>query len=435
MELSRQITIVSAFGRGVWLAAALAKEGLKVTLIDVTSKLGLWPAEDAEGPFGFFRSDRLQELQLERIFCEDHFEEVPSGFTIWLEQGPVEFKSPLTGFYFEKKGWPSAYADVMNLPGQKQKNNAVYKSLGSQKFQQHWILNLAHQWSSTVYRPSVKALEGGKASSLLSTFYVRSATRTGAEKSLRWLREKDVEVLNQAEIMDISFGPGPTVTGVELQGGSQGLLKTDQLAWMLTSEETYFLDPKLGAKLYPGGMSEPEWGWVRYRIRLNDCPERETLPLHLLMMKDLNSPWTHENLMILQRTATADQFDAWIRLPNVQRFNKEYLVQRGEALCALLVEKMALSQPQIQTYPQEYYYSYNQLGASRFPVFAQESQRVFAKTGRKLGNVDFDGPETWREYSWEEQLDSQEQIRLRIVRWWHQQIQKMQSQNRKDKNP
>ncbi len=434
MEFSQQVTLVSAFGRGHWLAAALAKEGLKVTLIDVSSRLGVWPSEDVEGPFGFFRNDRITPLQTERIFSEDPFEEVSNGFTLMLKEGPIEFKSPLTGFYFDREKWSQSVFNLM-APGnanEVSQHPQVYNAINSKNFMNQWVVHFSHQWASTTYVPSARAARHGKALSLLSSFYVRNATRKGLDNSLAWLQDKNVEVLKQSEIKDFSFGSGKTISGLELLGEKQGLFRTDQLVWMLTSEESYYINEKVAKYLY-GAALEPEWCWVRYRVKLADCSERNSLPLHIVHMRDLHSPWTHENMLVLQRTALADQFDAWIRIPNVQRFNKEYLTHRGEAMCAMISEKITSSAPQIHTYPQEYYYTYSQLGASRFPVFAEVSS---VPRGRSLfGNLYLDGPEVWTQYAWDVMFEKQDSIRVEIANWWKLGLQKFQKmQARKGSN-
>lgn len=426
MEFSQQVTLVSAFGRGHWLAAALAKEGLKVTLIDVSSDLGVWPSEDVEGPFGFFRNDRVTPLQIEHIFSEGPFEEVDSGFTMMLKEGPLEFKSPLTGFYFNRQKWSQAVFNLM-APGSSNEvsqHPQVYAGIKSKKFSDHWAVHFSHQWASTTYLPSARAAGSGKALSLLSSFFVRNATRMGLEKSLSWLQEKNVEVLKQSEIKDISFGPGKTITGLELLGEKRGLFKTDQLVWMLTSEESFYINDKLAKHLYNQGALEPEWCWLRYRVKLAECAERNSLPLHMVHLRDLYSPWTHENMLVLQRTALPDQFDAWMHIPNVQRFNKEYLTNRGSALVEQLGEKISTSDPQIQNFPQEYYYTYGQLGPSRFPVFAESS--ALQRGGVGFGNLYLDGPEVWSQYSWNVMFEKQEIIRAEIANRWKLGLQRYQ---------
>jgi hypothetical protein len=222
--------------------------------------------------------------------------------------------------------------------------------------------------------------------------------------------------------MDASFGAGKMITGLELSGEKQGLFRTEQLVWMLSSEETYFLNPKLGKYFFPEGPLEPEWCWVRYRIGLQDCFERNRLPIHCVITHDLSSPWTHENMMVLERTSLPDQFDVWMRIPSVQRFNKEYLTIRSLGLKDIIVERMSLADPQILNFPQEYYYTYAQLGASRFPVF---SQKQSSRRGRvAYANLHLDSPEEWTHFSWTSYFETDEAVRSQILAWWKEKLLK-----------
>jgi hypothetical protein len=101
---------------------------------------------------------------------------------------------------------------------------------------------------------------------------------------------------------------------------------------------------------------------------------------------------------------------------NVQRFNKEYLRIRGEKIMEILRRRLNLSLPEIQSFPQEFYYPYSQLGPSSFPVFAQgqESRRDRAE----FKNLSLDGPEVWKNFSWEDQFENQSLIRESLMKWW-----------------
>lgn len=434
MELGNPVILVSAFGRGHWLAAALAQEGIKTTLVDVSTKLGVWPSEDVEGPFGFFRNERISESQMERLYHDDPYDEVPNGFTLWLKDGPFEFKGPTTKFKIEKASLNPHVKDFL-LGGSGQKNaRAIYKSLDSFTFDQSWLLHFAHQWAGTTYHSNAQGAVAGEAVPLFSSFLVRQATRNGLEKSLQWLSSKGVEVIRPQQINDVSFGGGKTITGLELSGEKQGLFGLEQIVWMLTSEETYFLNERLAKYFFPEGPLEPEWCWVRYRMSLQACFERDHLPAHTVVMNDLYSPWTHENLMILQRTSLSDQFDAWMRIPTVQRFNKEYLTSRSHRMQKDLLSRMSLSDPQVLSFPQEYYYTYAQLGAARFPVFSEKHNSRRARV--LFGNLHLDGPEQWSQYSWGSYFDRNELIQTKITQWWKDKLAKEQKEKkRKEQNP
>ncbi len=262
-----------------------------------------------------------------------------------------------------------------------------------------------------------------------SSFLVRQATRNGLEKSLEWLATKGVDVMRPQQIVDVSFGGGKSITGLELSGEKQGLFRLEQIVWMLTSEETYFLNERLGKYFFPEGPLEPEWSWVRYRVGLHSCFERDHLPSHTLVVDDLDSPWSHENMMVLQRTTLPDQFDAWMRVPTVQRFNKEYLTVRSQRMRQHLLERMSLSDPQVLSFPQEYYYTYAQLGATRFPVFAA---RHDSRRGKVLySNLHLDGPEEWPHYSWGAYFERHELILNQLINWWKEKLLKEQKDKEK----
>ncbi|UXR63591.1 hypothetical protein EZJ49_10940 [Bdellovibrio bacteriovorus] len=433
MELGSPVILISAFGRGHWLAAALAKEGIKTTLVDVSTKLGVWPSEDVEGPFGFFRNERISESQSERMYSDDPFDEVSNGFTLWLKEGPFEFKGPVTKYKIDQSSLSSQVKEHLIGGGGDKAARSLYKNLDALDFDASWILHLAHQWSGTTYTSNAKGARMGVSTPLSSSFLVRQATRNGLEKSLSWLASKGVEVIRPHQIMDVSFGGGKSITGLELSGEKQGLFRLEQIVWMLTSEETYFLNERLGKYFFPEGALEPEWCWVRYRVGLQSCFERDRLPLHTVVIDDVDSPWTHENMMVLQRTSLPEQFDVWMRIPTVQRFNKEYLTVRSERMKNHLKERMSLTDPQILSFPQEYYYTYAQLGASRFPVFG-EKQGV--RRGRSsYGNLHLDGPEVWPNYNWGSYFDNHESIQSRIVTWWKEKLLKEQKEKkRKEQN-
>jgi len=204
------------------------------------------------------------------------------------------------------------------------------------------------------------------------------------------------------------------------------------MVWFLSSEESYYLSEKIGQYFFPKGALEPEWSWIRYRVGLDDCTERKSLPLHLLIIEDIDSPWTHQNMLVLQRTALPDQFDVWMRIPTVQRFNKEYLTTRSRAMTDLLVERMPLSGPQILSFPQEYYYTYAQLGPSRYPVFSSEKNKRRGQS--EYVNLYLDGPELWSQYSWDIYFEAHKNIKIDIMAWWQERVLREQREKRKEQN-
>lgn len=387
-----------------------------MVLVELTSKLGVWPPEDLEGPFGFFSPEEMSDSQSERVYAEDSFESVDQGFTLWLPDGPLEMKSALTPYRLKKKEQNKVVTEALLVGKPGFKNLPGLQKWATENFKKSWILHLAHHWAATTYVPSTRASLSGRALKLMSPFSVRKATRVGQQKVAEWLNSKKIEVHHDTEILDLSFQAKNLISGIEIHGARSGLVHVHQVVWMLSSEESYFVAPKIAKRLFPVGAVEPEWCWVRYRLKLAECPERNSLPLHMVVLGQVMEPWTHQNLMTMQRTALEDQFDVWIRIPNVQRFNKEYLRIRGEKILEILRQRLPLALPEIQSYPQEFYYTYSQIGPSPFPVYGEgEHSRRHKKS---FQNVFLDSAEIWKNYSWEDQFENQGLIRDSLLKWW-----------------
>ncbi|MGE3759356.1 MAG: hypothetical protein AB7H97_16455, partial [Pseudobdellovibrionaceae bacterium] len=319
--------VVSAYGRGHALAADLALQGMAITLLDVSHRLGRWSSDDWEGPFGYFRSEKFSGLQIERLIEEDMPLEVPQGFTVWLKSGPLDLKSSLTQHRLKSLGVEKENLAYMSEHDsqQGQKKESLRTLLENQKFASNWISRLAHFYSSTRMSNHASSLYVGDPVNLTSPFYIRYGTRPGFEKSLNWVSLKGVKVIPKADIVDVAFKDMRVVEGLEIRSEHAGLLRADQVVWCLSSEETKFVSDRLQKTLFPHGHIEADWSWVRYRLRFSALPERDILPPHFVLIEDLESPWTHENFSIVRRTTLADCFDIWMCVPSLHRFQKQYL--------------------------------------------------------------------------------------------------------------
>lgn len=420
MEMnSFDAVIVSAFGRGHWLAAELRRERLKVLLLDVTSRLGVWPVEDGEGPFGIVRVERFSESFLERLTHDDPVETVENGWTLWLPEGPVEFKGPLTRFHAEKLGLPASWLEAL-AKGERAGDAGPVAA----DFPKSWLLGFAHQLASTRYRPSARALEGGRPLPLTANFGVKFASRQGLNSSLEWLRQKDVTVSDRTEILDVAFQSRREVSGLELKGEFSGLVRSGCFLWTLTGGETKFLSPKLAEHLYPKGDVEPSWCWVRYRLSARVHPELERLPLHTVLVDDPETPWTHSNVLILMKTPAEGRLDAWIRIPAGQRFNRDYLGEHGRRIVETLSRRLPLSHPDVQSLPQEASYTFQELGPPRVPVW--EAEATPEKNRLAAGNVFFENPENRENHTLDSEFDQQRALRDRVMTWWKIRQQKKQ---------
>lgn len=393
------VVLVSAYGRGHWLAVSLLKKGLNPLILDVTERLGSWSPEKAEGPFGFFNTENFDSSQYERLSEDDQFIDTPHGFTLWLSSGPLEFKGPTVQTRLKKLG------DNLKL-----------------------IDSLAHGWNLNEYIPSVENLHKGQKSPFLSKFMVRFPSRQGHQKSIDWCRRMGVHTLQNASILDISLKDRKTVRGIEYKADrseKSEIAGLDQLIWSLSSEETGMLSTKIQQTLFPNGALEPEWYWARYRLKISEGSIRDSIPLHSLVVKDLDQPWTHENFVILIRTGSSDLFDAWMRLPHVQRFNKDYLTQRGQSLLSMFQEKLVSLTVELSEFPAGAEGTYQQIGPVRWGLYSSEQKKKW-KPGQ-FKNVGFDIPELRDQLGINYQFQQQSIILKEIELWWNKLLSKQKT--------
>jgi hypothetical protein len=423
MDLENDVVIVSAYGRGQWMAAELARHGHKVTLVDVSDSLGRWAPEDWEGPFGFFRSDRLSPTQVERLLEDDTPDSSSSGFTIWLKGGPLEFKGPLT--HYRLNGLCVAPLVREYLVGFSDINRAKSKERKSEietmPYQEVWLASFAHQLSSSRYLTNREGIKSGAPLPLFSPHLIRHATRPGYQRSLTWVEQLGARVVPKAEILDVGFNSPSLMGSVEVTSPAhQGIIKGDSFVWMLSTLETHSISERLFSKIYSGTPNQPQWFWQRTRINIEPSLQRESLPQHFVLVETVEFPWTHENMAIVQRTSSRDNFDLWMRVPYLHRFQKSYLEVVIKKLINLLEQRLPENVITILEQPREFSFSPNDLGVARFPVY--DSQIGIPKTRAK--NLTVDGPEAWPGLDWVSQMEVHHRITNKLEKQRQEKLRK-----------
>lgn len=407
------VILVTAFNYGFWLATELQRQGFKVLVVDLTSKLGVWPMEDVEGPFGLFKTENLKGSYFEFLLSEENYFEVTNGFTLWLDSGPMEFKGPLTKYQIQRSGYDPRLLESISLQFRNEWRALRQENLD---FDSHWLLPFSLQLASSTYLSSRESVRLEKALPLGAPFFVRWVSRASLQRTATWLKSKGVDYTNQTDVIDLSLPQRKEVQGLELKGEKSGLFKSQSVVWGLSSEETYFYNSVLGSEIYPRGPVESIWSWVRYRIRIDAHPQIKYWPLHICLLGDKDSPWTHENLILWQKTSSDEFLDAWIRVPTVQRFNKNYLTLLGQKIVDVMKVRIEKINAEVHQYPQEYNYTYHQVGPARFPLFT-EKQRDQIRKSTALNNLFVDSFEKLEIYTHEERQNQQEQTLQKCLEW------------------
>ena len=233
---------------------------------------------------------------------------------------------------------------------------------------------------------------------LFAPLFLRQAHRLGPEQGARWCESNGVQVIS-AQVHDISFDR--VVEGIELSGKWSGFLKTQQLIWMLTSEETQYMGGQCAAKLFPKGTLPPSWQWMRFRVVFQPSLSFQSLPLYFVLINNLFLEWTHEQFALINRSSLSgtSEADVWLKVPHIQRFHNTYLKGIADQLIILLGERFPGTSPQIKDMPQEYHYSYEELGPARFPLFTPKD--ILKLERKRFPNMFWSSVETGEDHSWE----------------------------------
>lgn len=387
------VIIVSAFGRGHWMAWELADKGLQVQLLDFSESLGRWTPEDWEGPFGVNKADWLSSSQWARLQEEDDLDPVNDGWTFWVPDGPIDTRGPFSQHFI---------------------SGPLKGSAKAESFDQAWPFLMANSLSATDFLDHTQARDVAAGLDIFSPFSVHRVSRRGFQNSIEWCRKRGVEIFESANLEDIQIETSH-MRGVEVKSTYKGALRAERFVWCLTSAETAKLQEKVAKTLYPGGVLESEWSWIRFRMSFDEGIYQQVIPIHSVILDDLFLPWSHANLLILQKTVKPQHYDVWLRLPTHHRFQRAYLEDMGRKAEAVLQKKLPFSKIQILEMPQDYLYDFAELGPSLFPVFNKEKRAGHAP--KNLKNVAYDGPETWASLDWLGRFRHQSRIVENIAQW------------------
>jgi len=406
METKSDIVIVSAYGRGHWLAAELKALGLSVVLIDTSENIGRLPPEDIEGPVGLFQSETMPTSFRASLDSEDYADAVEDGFVVWLKNtGPIDVRGSHSAQLLAQNG---ISADVRNYIEQydqwtpKQRADQL-KKWKNAPFSEIWFALLAHSLASPASTEASEAMEHGRPLPLFAPYSVRRVTRRGAEKSLEALANLGVKVLTNAKITDIAIR-GREMLHVEIASSWSGVVGGECFVWALTSEETARFSAKFVEDLFASGILRSEWIWQRYRFEISGDTVLPSLPLKFLAIEDECLPWSHANMMWVQKTVTPGLFDVWLRVPAVHRFQRSYHEALAREVAQNLTARLPGSEVKVSEYPQEYTYDELVLGPARVQSYPPRDLRKHRAQSYK--NVHFDGPEFY------EMMDANGQVQF-----------------------
>lgn len=416
MDSRLDVVIVSAFARGHFLAERLTREGLKVGLIDVTNSLGTWEAEDWEGPFGIFKSSALETEEWDYLASRDHLVGIERGFVVWLSDGPVELRGPLTEFSLAKRQISYDCLEIMREwdKASEKVKAGQFQYLRGRPYSEVWLSSLAQQYGSNAFHSNAEAIGRDRLAPIFSPFYVKRVSEKSLSQGLQYCAKAGVQVFSPAQLMDLSL-QGGGVDGVEISSERSGVVGGSKFIWMLSSQETEHCSERVRDLLFPKGALEPEWFWVRYRLEWSGTDLIDVLPIRFLMVQDIQLPWTHSNFICMQRTLQMSDVDAWVRIPIIQRGEKGYLEKLSEEILAELERRVPSLKAKVIQMPQEFSEDLLKLGPPRHPVYNPTQLQKLKRASPR--NLFYLGPEDWRGLDWTAQFEAQRSVVEQLVIW------------------
>lgn len=414
------VVIVSAFGRGDWLAGQLANRGWKVTLADVSLSL-ISDADpealtEAEGPFGLFSGGDIPPSYVERFHEEGRTVSVDNGLTLLLADGPLELKGPLAPHQLSRAGVSSVATEYLRgLTDPLQSSKRLYRQALGEPFRQNWLAGFAHQLASPRLIENHRALHEGEAVPIFAPFSYRRPTVKCREWTHDSLKARGVFVRFPSKVVDVRL-TGKLIDAIEIQDADGGVELARAYVWALTTGESRRFPENLFKKLFPGGAAEPKWYWQRLRLDLGGARSDETLPSYFVMLGDVFLPWTHSNLVVFRRRSESRAFDAWVKLPIRARFDGSYLERIAREVELVFGKRMPLLAPRVEVPG----IAEQELAENpRWGIFSEEPFSNLETLA--VENFFFCGPERWTSLDWLGAFRHQQQILVQLdklkLRW------------------
>jgi hypothetical protein len=389
------LVIVSAFGRGNWLASEFASRGWRVSLLDATSALGTFDERDVEGPFGLLEASDLQPSQRARLVDEGEFASVSGGLTLWLPEGPLEFRSELTPFLLRAREIPHDVESYLRHPDFAAKEaQGDRRALRKLQYSHSWLAQFAHSFSSAAHYENYIALESDAVAPLFTPYGLRQLTAAGTARGLQDCQTNGVSVRTNVQLKNFKFD-GKSAATFEYEDARDGAVIESGRAFVfcLSYDETKTISDSLLRALFPAEWPDAPWAWQRLSMRVSDANFLSMIPLSSVVISDVDLAWTRANMIVLRRRNGAAEFDAWVKIPTWMRREKLAYEQVQNEVRTTLEKRFP--GVRLEDVDQE-------MTPILWPIWSGDEFRVVQGSAapRKSPNLFFDSPGVWTSLDW-----------------------------------
>lgn len=415
--MKSKIVILSAYHRAQWLANELKSKGYDVAYMDFSQKLGGLSPEAWIAPFGHFQTQKVNYSQNVWLSEGTATVQIPNGFTILSEQGPIEFQGPLNRLSYKR--YKINQDELDYLRASITMNDEAYQKFKTHfmgmPFEETWLLHLGHQLASQTYFENAFSIRNKNRSlPMTESWSVRSLSRRGAQETLQMSRDKGVEIYSVRGVKDIKIA-GSEVKSLTVVDVNDNVWEVGGGTFIsfLSQEELYAVHNKTFTAIFEEEPITSDWFWTRYRFFTNQNDVTEVLPQAFCMIEDRFMPWTHHNLIMMHRGLRAHEFIAWVRIPSNYRLQQNRLESVGAEIQRVLTQKFAGIKIQQMELPLECLATEFQVQAPHLPIYLQSKLEKIKKPKQK--NLHWCGPEVWERLDTSFLLDYQSQILNEIL--------------------
>jgi hypothetical protein len=256
-------------------------------------------------------------------------------------------------------------------------------------------------------------------------FNFRQVTRLNKIRSLDWIERQGVRKFSDFNLMDISR-EGWLLKNLLLQKLGQvtpELLPFDRVIWCLTSEETFFISPKLFERVFDREkFLQSDYFWLRLAFKPSEgSREVRALPAHQVILRDFELPMLGVNFLVVQQQAGL--FNVWLRLRTEARFQKLILDEIESRVLHFFKQEWPCSD---FSRAEDIYFSrptYHEVGPPRFPVYSPEALKSWKQP--KLKNFIAFNPEVWKGYGHNYLIQEESKLVEAMIFWLSQEWSKL----------
>ncbi len=286
-----RVNMVTAFGRGEALAMALQEKDFDVHIFDLTQAFPL-EFHRGVGPFPIPQQAYLGT----HLYYFSMGEILPKGFTVWLNEGPLEFAGPMAQFY-------ATYNEAFRV---------AVQGKPSAQFKDDWLRRLLRNWISP-YHHEPWMLDSGEPFPVAHPLVLISRPREKSAMGFDRLQGKG-NYHECSRIVDLQIESG-RLQEMEVTIGKDMGVTAPQWIWCLSSEETEMINPHVAEVLFSRDIRRAEWVWIKMDGRAERGPWNDGFAKYLMVVNDIHLPWVYANAFILE-WLDKENFSIWLKVPS-----------------------------------------------------------------------------------------------------------------------